>query len=342
MIKVTLKDISRESGYSITTVSRALGGFSDVNEQTRAHILKIARELGYQPNLVARQLQSQRTYTIGLIVPASERCEEDDFFSTLLKGVTYSAAQFRYDVLVSGQLPDVDEMDAYRALVGGNRVDGMILARTNRNDPRIAYLKTVGHPFVVAGRSAPEENSDFPYIDADSRLGISMLVEHFVTYGHRHIGLILPPDQVAYTAYRYSGYRDGLAAANLPYRESYVAHGDLRREGGRQAAAQLLEELPEMTAIIACNDLMAMGAMQAVKERGLVVGRDIAVGGFDDIPAAMHHRPSLTTIRQPICEIGEQLTEMLLKIIMEQPLAQTGILVAPQLMIRESSGEPRM
>lgn len=340
MIKVTLKDISRESGYSITTVSRALGGFSDVNEHTRAHILRIARELGYQPNLVARQLQSQRTYTIGLIVPASERCEEDDFFSTLLKGVTYTAAQFRYDVLVSGQLPDADEMDSYRALVGGNRVDGMIVARTNRNDPRIAYLKEIGHPFVVAGRSAPEEESDFPYIDADSHLGIKMLVEHFVAYGHADIGLILPPEQVAYTAYRFSGYRDGLSDAGLPYREDYVLHGDLRREGGYRATAALLARTPQITAIIACNDLMALGAMEAAQERGLEVGCDIAIGGFDDIPAAVNTSPTLTTIRQPICEIGEQLTEMLLQIILQQPPVQTGILVAPQLMIRQSSGEP--
>lgn len=341
MTKITLKDISRESGYSITTVSRALGGFSDVNEQTRAHILRIAGELGYQPNLIARQLQSQRTFTIGMIIPATERCEEDDFFSTLLKGVTYVAAQRRYDVLISGLLSDSDEMRTYRAFVGGNRVDGMILARTRRSDPRIAYLKEMRHPFVVAGRSSPDEQSDFPYIDADSQLGIQMLVEHFIAYGHRQIGLILPPERVAYTAYRLNGYREGLAGAGLPYRPEYVITGDLRREGGHRVAHELLEVQPELTAIIASNDLMALGAMQAVQERGQVVGQDIAVGGFDDIPVAQHTTPPLTTVRQPICEIGEQLTDMLLQIVEHDPPAETDILVAPELMIRESSGQPR-
>ena len=341
MIKVTLKDIARESGYSITTVSRALGGFSDVNEQTRAHILQIASELGYQPNLIARQLQSQRTFTVGMIIPASEQCEEDDFFSTLLKGVTYTAARHRYDVLVSGLLTDSDEMGTYRAFVGGNRVDGMILARTRRNDPRIAYLKQVGMPFVVAGRSSPDEESDFPYIDADSQLGIKLLVAHFVAYGHRHIGLILPPESVAYTSYRLSGYQDGLAEAGLPFNPAYLTHGDLRREGGFAGARRLIEAQPELTAIIASNDLMALGAMQAVQEHGLSVGQDVAIGGFDDIPAAQHTVPSLTTVRQPICEIGGWLTDMLLQIINDQPPDQRGILVAPELMIRESSGQPR-
>ncbi|GAB4574382.1 MAG: LacI family DNA-binding transcriptional regulator [Anaerolineae bacterium] len=341
MTKVTLKDIARESGYSVTTVSRALGGFNDVNEQTRAHIMRIARELGYQPNLIARQLQSRRTFTIGMVIPASERCEEDDFFATLLKGVTYTAAQHHYDVLVSGQLPDMDEMDAYRTLVGGNRVDGMIVARTQRNDRRIRYLKQVGHPFVVAGRSSPDEDSDFPYIDADSQEGIARLVAHFVAYGHTEIGLILPPEDVAYTAYRHEGYKQGLAAAGLPYRESYVAYGDLQRSGGYQAALDLLARNPAITAIIACNDLMAFGVMQAIHDRGLRIGEDVAVGGFDDIPAARHTIPPLTTVRQPICEIGGQLTEMLLQIIEGQPPARRQIMVAPELIIRESSGKPR-
>ncbi len=340
-MKITLKDIARESGYSITTVSRALGGFDDVNEQTRAFIVQVAAQLGYQPNLVARQLQSQRTFTIGLIIPTKQACEEDDFFNTLLSGVVYTAARQHYDVLVSAQLPEDDEMDAYRKVVGGNRVDGMIIARTRQGDPRIAYLTQHKHPFVVAGRLSPEEESDFPFIDADSQHGIKQLVLHFVDYGHQHIGCILPPPELAYTAYRLQGYQEGLAASGLHYNPNYVAHGDMTRESGYTTALQLLHDRPRLSAIIASNDLMAMGAMRAIQELGLSVGNDVAVGGFDDIPAAKITLPSLTTVRQPICEIGGRLTDMLIKLINGETLDESRVVLQPNLIIRESSGSPQ-
>jgi LacI family transcriptional regulator len=340
-MQVTLKEIAEKAGFSVTTVSRALGGFSDVNEKTRQYIMQIAADLGYQPNLIARQLRSQRTYTIGLIIPAETRHFEDDFFSVLIRGVTHTAARHQYDVLVSAQLPESNEMDAYHRIVGGNRVDGMVLARTYRDDPRIAYLRSINHPFVVSGRSAPDQVSDFPYIDVDSRVGIAEMVTHFTGYGHTHIGLILPPRNIAFTPYRLDGYRDGLAAARIPYRQDYVVYGDMKRQGGEEAAAHLLESQPQITAIVACNDLMAIGAMSAVQGRGLRPGFDIAVGGFDDIPTAEHASPSLTTIRQPIYTIGEQLTEILIKVIANEPLKETRILLRPELVIRESSGPPR-
>jgi LacI family transcriptional regulator len=340
-MQTTLKDVAEKSGYSVTTVSRALAGYHDVNEQTREHIVSVAQALGYQPNLVARQLRSQRTNTIGMIIPTQLRGSEDDFFSVLMKGVSYTAARHQYDILLSAQPSDVDELEAYRRIVGGNRVDGVILARTHLNDPRIAYLKEINHPFVVAGRLAPDQVSDFPHIDMDSQAGIRMLVEHFVDYGHRNIGLILPPEDIAYTPYRFAGYRKGLVRAGIEMQSDHVLIGDLTRAGGYRATKMLLRQAPELSAIIACNDLMAFGAMQAAQEQDLIVGEDIAIGGFDDIPISEHATPSLTTIRQPIYEIGENLTEMLLKIIAHEPLDQVNILLKPHLVVRDSSGQPR-
>ncbi|MBZ0299257.1 MAG: LacI family transcriptional regulator [Anaerolineae bacterium] len=340
-MSVTLKRIAKECGYSVTTVSRALAGYDDVNETTRQRILEVAHNLGYQPNLVARQLQGQRTFTIGIITPPQIHHHEDDFFSLLIKGVNYAAAQYHYDLLISSRFPGTEEMDTYRRIVGGNRVDGMIVARTYQDDPRITYLQSIEHPFVVAGRSAPDLPSDFPYIDADSRVGVQMLVRHFIHYGHRHIGLILPPESVAFTAYRHAGYRYAFQDAGLTYHPEYVATGDLGEAGGYEAACTLLDRTPELTAIVACNDLMAFGAMAAVHARGRRIGEDVAVGGFDDIPAAQHAMPPLTTVRQPIYEIGERLTEMLVRIIADEPPAETQILIEPALIVRASSGQPR-
>jgi DNA-binding LacI/PurR family transcriptional regulator len=275
-----------------------------------------------------------------MVIPTNPENAEDDFFTMLVKGVTHAAAHHHYDLLISAQLPDDDEMEAYRRIVGGNRVDGIILARTFQDDPRIAYLKQMDFPFAVSGRAAPHQVSNFPYIDADSQAGIHMLVSHFVAYGHKHIGLILPPPDIAYTEYRHAGYKDGLAEAGLPYRTSYVTHGNLKRSGGRTRAHALLEASPKLTAIIACNDVMAFGVISALGERGLTPGEDVAVGGFDDIPAAQHSIPSLTTVRQPIFEIGSRLAELLLTQISGEPPAEPASLLVPELIVRASSGQP--
>ncbi len=337
MSPVTLKSIAKATGYSITTVSRALGGHTDVNEETRRRILQVAQEMGYQPNLVARQLRSQRTYTIGLISPSYMYSHEDDFFALLIKGIGRAAARHQYDLLLSSHLHGDDEMDAYRRIVGGNRVDGVIVARTYRDDPRIAYLKSLNHPFVVSGRNAPGLPNDFPFIDADSQLGIHMMVSHIVSQGYREIGLILPPDDLAFTGYRLAGYRDGLAEAGIDYHDEYVIYGDLTLESGYQAAKTLLARAPQLTAIIAANDLMALGAMRAVQEQGFHVGHDFAIGGFDNIPAGQHTSPSLTTVSQPIIEIGERLAEMLFQIIEGETPADNGLLIEPTLVIRAST-----
>ncbi len=340
-MQVTLKDIARESGYSITTVSRALAGYSDVNENTRRHIAQVADSLGYQPNLLARQLRIQRTQTLGLIIPSADNSVSNEFFSQLLLGIGDAASRAGYDLLISAQMPGEPEMAAYRRIVGGSRVDGTILARTRQHDERIAYLKQMKHPFAVNGRAAPGEVSDFPYIDVDSQAGICAVVEHFLSLGHENVGLILPPADLAFTEYRHQGYREALTGAGLPYRAEYVRHGDLLRSGGYQHTTALLDANPEITAIAACNDLMALGAMIAVQERGLRVGVNVSIAGFDDIPAAEYAHPPLTTVHQPIYEIGQRLVELLNTQILGEPQEQTQTLLLGNLVIRESSGERR-
>jgi LacI family transcriptional regulator len=339
-MQVTLKDIAKKSGYSVTTVSRALAGYTDVNEDTRRHIATIADTLGYQPNLLARQLRSQRTQTLGLIIPSADNSISNEFFSQLLLGIGDAASRAGYDLLVSAHVPGEPEMAAYRRIVGGNRVDGMILARTRQNDERIAYLQSLDHPFVVNGRGAPGERSDFPFIDVDSQTGIALAVAHLVELGHTHIGLILPPPEMAFTGFRHLGYRDSLSAAGLPYRADYVTQGDLQRSGGFAQANTLLDAHPELTAIVASNDLMALGAISAVQARGLQVGVDISVTGFDGIPAAEYSHPPLTTLHQPIYEIGRRLVALLNHLILGSTpeAAQTQSLLSSTLIVRASTG----
>lgn len=334
-----LKDISKRTGYSITTVSRALGGYSDVNEQTRQHIIAVAQELGYQPNDIARQLRSQRTQTLGLITPATDHSSHDDFFFQLLRGITDSATAQHYDVLISSQASDADEMTAYRRIVGGNRVDGLILARTRQQDERIAYLNSLNFPFAVSGRSAPGHANDFAFIDVNSQLGIQRVTEHVLTQGHRTIGIILPPADIAFTGYRLQGYQDALQKHDIAFDEQLIFYGDLMQSGGYHGVQTLLERSPKMTALVCCNDLMALGALSALQSCGISVGQDFAVTGFDDISAAEYAYPSLTTVRQPIYDIGWKLVELLIRLIAGEDLsdAEKQIIVPTELVIRESS-----
>jgi LacI family transcriptional regulator len=337
MAKITLKTIADEVGLSITTVSRALAGYDDVNEETRRRIVAIAERLGYQPNLAARHLRSKQTNTIGMVVPRTAHFS-DPFFMELLAGVGRQASEHGYDLLVSAQMRGEEELAAYRRMVAGGRVDGMVLARVLQHDPRIDYLQQALYPFVAFGQS---EDSTYPYIEVDGADGMYRLVAHLVEYGHRRFGFVLSPDELAFTALRWAGCRRALDDFGLPYDERYVTGGDLTRQSGTQAADYLLS-LPEPpTAIIACNDQMALGVMQAARHRGLIVGQDVAVAGFDDIPAAGGSDPPLTTIRQPIYGIGYRLADMLVRLIHGEELEERQIFLKPELIIRASSGQPR-
>jgi LacI family transcriptional regulator len=336
IMKVTLQTLAKKSGFSITTVSRALAGYPDVNEQTRARIKALADELGYVPNQAARRLQSQQSNTIGLVIPLTDDFS-DPFFMELLTGVGRQASTYGYDLLISAHPPGDEEMEAYQRLVSGSRVDGMVLARTHVDDPRIAYLKEVNHPFVVNGRA---NDDDFPHIDVDGFSSFYMLTEHFIDYGHRDIAYIGCPPDLGYAAARQHGYEAALEAHDIPVHTDFIVDGDLTLPGGVEAAQQLLAMDTRPTAIIAGNDLMALGAIQVCRQRGLTVGEDIAIAGFDDIPLSSHADPPLTTIRQPIREIGYQLVDMLITLIRGEMLDDSQRLIEPELIIRESSGKP--
>lgn len=337
MKKATLKTISDESGFSITTVSRALAGYADVNERTRQLIVDIADRLGYQPNLTARHLRSKHTNTIGMVIPLTAYYS-DQFFMTLLSGVGQQAARSGYDLLLSAQMRGEEEISAYRRMVDGSRVDGMVLARVRQHDARLDYLKGSARPYVVFGHAGED---DYPYIDVDGKTGIRQMVHHFAEHGHRRIALIAAPDELAFAPLRLAGYWAALDDLGLPRDPRLVVTGDLSADSGAAAAGQLLDQPDPPTALLACNDQMALGAMSAITARGLRVGEDVAVAGFDDIPAAANASPPLTTIRQPIFEIGQKLAQTLIRLIRGETVHDLHVLLDPELVIRASSGKPR-
>lgn len=333
---VTIKDIAKRTGKSITTVSRALNDYDDVSPATKTLVRRTAEEMGYSPNRLAQRLQKQRTDTIGLLLPTFGPRFADPFFSELLAGVGNKAAEYGYDLLVSTQAPGVQEMEAYRQKVQGGQVDGFVIVRTRKHDPRIEYLRTTSVPFAVFGRTGGI--LDFPFVDEDGAHGMRRIVEHLVSLGHRRIACISSPPEMMFTEFRMQGLKEGFAAHGLDAENTIVVAGDLTQRGGYMQAELLLDQPDPPTAIVACNDLMALGAMSAAQARGMVVGRDIAITGFDDIPMAEHTHPPLTTVHQPIYKIGNMVCTMLLQILLGNGLEQEQIILKPSLVIRQSSG----
>jgi len=334
---ITLKDISKRVGKSITTVSRALNDYDDVNPETKKMIQGVAEEMGYRPNIIAQRLQKQKTDTIGFIVPTFGPRFSDPFFSELLAGVGNLASDLGFDLLVSTQPPGEKEYKAYHKMMDGRRVDGFIIVRTRRKDNRINDLLKRDFPFTVFGRM--EGPNDFPYVDEDGAYGMRQIADHLVSLGHTRIGCIAPDPDLMFAATRLKGLKDGLAAHSIPLNGSMHKIGDLTQKGGYLQCKSLMRESNPPTAIVACNDLMALGAISAVQDLGLEVGKDITITGFDDIPLAEYSHPPLTTVHQPIYQIGGMVCEMLIKIIMDQELEQKHILLKPSLIIRESSGK---
>lgn len=334
---VTLRDIAQHVGMSVTTVSRALGGFDDVAEETRQLIQAAADELGYVPNRTARLLKKQKSETIGFIIPTVGTRFSDPFFSDFLAGIGNEAAEHDYDLLISTHPPHSErEIRAYERAAKGGWVDGVIVVRTRQNDERIQLLHKSEFPFVAFGRT--ETDFDYAYVDEDSAAGMRQLVQHLIDLGHTRIGFIAPPTDLLFSHYRQGGYRQTMADNGLKVEPNWVIDSDLTQRGGAAAAQTLLGNNPELTAIIGGNDLMAIGAMQVAKDKGLTIGRDISIVGFDDIPIAAHTVPSLTTMRKPIYAIGRKTCAMLIGMLNGNSPTNPNVLLTPTLIIRESSG----
>ena len=333
---VTIKDIAKQVGLSVTTVSRALNDFDDVNAETKKLIRQTATEMGYVPNSLAQRFQKRKTDTIGLILPTFGPRFSDPFFSELLAGIGNKAASQRYDLLVSTRSPGEEELLAYHQMVQGRRIDGLVIVRTRKHDERIEYLRSVKFPFVAFGRT--EGELDFPFVDEDGISGMRLVADHLINLGHRRIACIASPPELMFSQYRLDGLRSRLKELNAPLDPTLECIGDLTQRSGYEQAMALLNLSSPPTAIVSFNDLMAFGAMSAAQHRGLAVGSDISMTGFDNIPMAAHSHPPLTTVDQPIYQIGSRVCEMLVHLIQGEPLEEEYILLRPELIVRQSSG----
>lgn len=338
MARITLKDVAARAGVSYQTVSKVLNKQASVTAETEERIWDAIRELGYRPNVSARNLRTQSSNLIGYGWQRSE----NDAPRPILDQFLYSAIQCAEDegyhmlAFLSGEDTD-STLGLYRDIYARRQVEGFILADTNENDPRIAMLINEGIPFASFGRT--NEDWNFCWADVDGRSGMRQIVSHLQARGHEKIALITWPEGSRAGGERESGYFEQMAQAGLPIADEWVRRGEHAVNQGYQLMNGLLA-LPERdrpTAVACVSDELAIGAMNAALAQGLVVGQDIAVTGYDNVPMSEFLFPPLTTVKQPIQEAGEAVIDLLLRQINGDSIPQKNVLLEPELIIRQSS-----
>lgn len=337
---VTMAEIARRLNLSKSTVSRALSADPRVKEETRRRVLALAEELNYRPHPVASGLARRRTHTLGLVIPSPPRSFSNPFYLEFIGGVGDYAMKHGYTFFFV-RSEELLTFGWRGAPAIAALADGYILTEPQVDDPRLRFLREEKRPFVFLGRPMEAEaGDDVSWVDGDNAGGAQAVVRHLIELGHRRIACIAgPPDQVA-TYHRLSGYKEALAEAGLPFEARAVAPGDFTEEGGRQAARALLELYPEMTALFASNDLMAMGAMQELRHAGKGVPDEISVAGFDGIRLGGLVTPRLTTVSQPIYRLGEVAARLLLAAIAGRPVPAGQVVLPCRLLVQESTVPP--
>ena len=333
----TIKDVAREAGVSIATVSYVLNNKRHfVSEETRRIVLEAIARVGYTPNITARNLKSARTRLIGYAwhqVPEGQVNSTLDYFiyslARAVEGAGYHLLTFTHH--------NNDPIPVYDELIRTQRIDAFVLSGTLINDSRVPFLMQSGFPFIAFGRSNPDWT--FPYVDIDGEAGVRQATDYLLQLGHRRIGIIAWPPESTTGRYRLAGYRQAMESMGLPIPPTLIYSGTDTEEAGREAVqywqGRPAEEQP--TAIIALSDIVAIGAMNESARHGLVVGRDLSVIGFDDSPLAQYMKPALTTLRQPIPEVCQTLVMTLEMLLSKNPLeSPPQTLIPPQLIIRES------
>ncbi|MEV0828947.1 LacI family DNA-binding transcriptional regulator [Nonomuraea rubra] len=328
MLKI--QDVARHAGVSAATVSRVLNGRSTVNPELAARVHAAVRELGYRPNGVARNLRRRQTTLWAVLISDVG----NPFFTSLVRGVEDGGRQFGYSVVLCNTDENRAREAEYIAVALADNMAGVIISPADDNTD-ISALVAAGTAVVTIDRELAETEVDAVMVDNER--GAEMATGHLLESGYRRIACITGPRRMSTAMQRLRGYQRALRSAGLPQDRALIRHADFREEGGYSAMASLLEEGVEIDAIFAANNLMTVGAVECLTERGVPIPDRVGVIGFDDIPWARLFRPGLSTVRQPTYELGRAAAQLLADRI-DNPARPTARLVLQtELHPRESS-----
>ncbi len=329
--RLTLKDLARRLDVHSSTVSRVMNAATRhlISEEVVQRVLKAAAELGFRPNRMASSLRTRRSHAIGVVLPDIT----NPVFPPILLGIEKVLSDAGYVALVANAGPDraqhvVDQMLAHQ-------VDGVVLATVTRRDPVLAYCLDAGIAVATVLRS----EAPAPGVICDDRLGMRLTVDHLFALGHRHIAHIAGPLSISTGRLRKQGF---VAAMKVHGLKALLVQADAHtRESGRQACAEILKRFPQVTAIAAGNDLIALGCYDALREAGRRCPEDVSVVGHNDMPLTDMLAPPLTTIRIPHHEMGEQTARLLLEYIRGEQREHVRVVLKPELVVRGSTAPPR-
>lgn len=331
----TLKEVAQLAGVSRATASRVFTASPRVSDEARRAVERAARRLGYVPNRAARSLVTGRNDSVALVIPEpTTRLFGDPFFPSLLRGISEVLAAHDLQLVLLTAQSNADEVRLERYLAGGH-VDGALLVSLHGADPLPGRLLARGMPVVVGGR--PPGEGQVSYVDIDNQAGAFSAVRHLVQLGRKRIATIAGSLDMSVSQDRLEGYRRALEAGGLPWDRTLAESGDFSHEGGVVAMRALLERHPDLDAVFAASDLMAAGALLALREADRRVPEDVAVVGYEDSPIAATSMPPLSSVRQPNEEMGREMARLLIASIGSQRQVVRRIILATDLVVRESS-----
>jgi DNA-binding LacI/PurR family transcriptional regulator len=332
----TLEAVAARAGVSRATASRVLRDDKKVSEHARTVVLEAARAISYVPNLAARSLVTGHSDSIAFLVEESEeRMFADPFFLGMLRSAQETVADAGLQ-LVFTVMTRPEDQDRFLAYAAGGHVDGVLLLSLHGRDKLPQRLEALGVPTVLSGRPLSGRRKLW-YVDADNVGGGELATHHLLESGRARVATVTGPLDMCAGQDRLAGYRSAVEAAGLTFDETLVSVGDFTSAGGYAATVRLLQQRPDVDAIFAASDLAAFGAVRALQALGRQVGRDVAVIGFDDIPAAAELHPPLSTVRQPIAELGTAMTRLLLARIDGRETVSRRTVLPVELVLRETA-----
>lgn len=331
LVRWNLEQIGERAGVSRSTVSRVVNGEPNVSPAVRARVQAVIAQTGYRPHAAAKSLASSRTGVIGLVIPSAVASLFDDpYFGRLILGI--SGAANEHELTLALLLSDDEHTLASRVVTPG-MVDGVIVTATHMDQPVIEALRSSQLPFVVVGR--PDDDDLRASVDVDNRGGAKKAARHLVSLGRRRLAMIGAPENTSAGVDRREGFLAGLEEAGLSIDGRFV-QGDWSSESGRAAMLELLEQDPD--AVFVASDRMAVGALRALQEAGVACPRDVAVVAFDGLIPPTQTNPPLTSVAQPVGQVGDRAVRLLLALVDGEITTPEHVVFSTELVVRESCG----
>jgi LacI family transcriptional regulator len=341
---MNLKQLSERLGLSQTTVSRALNGYPEVNEETRLRVMDAARRHNYRPNTRAKSLATGRAMAIGHVIPLSTKHEiVNPIFSDFIAGAGETYSNAGYDMVLS-VVSDADESDTYRQLKARGTVDGVILHGPTLDDPRIALMHDIGLPFVVHGRST---GAALPYswLDVNNRRAFERATDHLLDLGHRRIALVNGLESMDFAIRRRNGYLSALTARGVAMDGALMRSDEMTEFYGYRTATEMMALADPPSAFLTASLISAFGVRRALEDAGLKIGRDVSVVTHDDELSYLRNGedvPIFTATRSSVREAGRRTAEMLLGLIGAPEMGPQNRLLEAELMVGQSTGPVRL